>query len=202
MADAGREEEIRRFLSKAKDVNELLAVACYKGLATMFRTSHFPVLPKVLAEESISPASWFAQIDSMSNVLAAQIVRRCFEADLCKAVEGITTEEMNQLGDLSFEESTDHGRTRILEIINWSRLLPIVTSSPAIIRDLGLLWYLSSDYDDEEWIPVVSQEFELAELARSVRNLADELEDADMLSSGSGEHQPKVRWRDVFRLPI
>jgi hypothetical protein len=160
----------------------LVAKACFEGLKSMLQSSDFPVLPKVLITEGISPSQWFENKDCMSQIMASDMVQGMgmpVEIEVVKSAEA----------------------EKLLGIIEWRKLLQDVLLPKAkTLIDLGLVWYLSSQ-GGEAWVVAVSETIDPTELAERVTELAEQLEEKSMIE-GADEKQPKVEWKDVFRLPL
>ena len=173
-------EMLKLTLEKALKNHVFMSEACFEGLKLMLQSSDFPVLPQLLIEEGISPSQWFGKVDSMSEIMASDIVR-C--ADL--PVETIRNAEAEEL----------------LNIIGWKNLLQEVLHHWVdTLIDLGLVWYLFK-LGGEMWIEAVDNEIDPVNLAKKVGELAKQLEERSTVK-GKDENPPKVRWRDVFRPPL
>jgi len=161
----------------------LMAEACFEGLKLMLQSSDFPVLPRLLITNGISPTQWFRGMRSASDIMAADMVK------------GIGLPLKAEEGKKEAEEK------RLLDILEWEKLFREVLSPKAqTIKNLGLVWYLSMQ-GGENWVEVASDFVDPKELAEEVRHLAGELEERSMVY-GVGENLPKVKWRDVFRIPL
>jgi len=160
----------------------LVAKACFEGLRLMLQSSDFPVLPRMLIAEGISPSKWFKEKDRMSQIMAFDMVRGMdmpIETEVVKSAEA----------------------EKLLDVIEWRKLLQDVLLSKArTLTDLGLAWYLSNQ-GGEAWVAAVSGTIDPTELAERVTELAEQLEKESMVK-GVDEEQPKVKWKDVFRLPF
>jgi len=187
--------DLRRLFKKIQENQDLLAAACHKGLTRMFQTSYFPVLPRVLVNNGVSPMEWFRETFELSRGFSTQLVGYCFKTDL-----HVANEKMKKEG-LPYEES---GKVsgRIPKILKWSELFPILVSESSLLKDLGLIWYLDSLCDEEtEWVMGIGDLVNLPNVIERVRKLVCKLEEKTMIREGE-EEQPIVRWGDVFRLPL
>jgi hypothetical protein len=159
-----------------------VAKACFEGLKFMLQSSDFPVLPRLLIAEGISPSQWFKEKNCMSQIMAFDMVQgvgMSVEVEMVKSTEA----------------------EKLLGIIGWRKLLQDVLLPRAkTLIDLGLAWYLSSQ-GGEAWVAAVSGTIDPTELAERVTELAEQLEKRSMVK-GVDEEQPKVKWKDVFRLPF
>jgi len=186
---------LRELFIKIRTDDELLAAACHKGLTRMFQTSNFPVLPKILVDNGISPAEWFRETFALSKGFSSQIVGHIFKIELRKANERMKKEGLpyEELGEVS---------GRIPEVIGWFKLFPIIVSEPSLLKDLGLIWYLDSlCSEEEELIMSISDLINLPEIIERVRALAQKLEENSLIQIAN-EKQPGVKWNDVFRIPF
>jgi len=136
----------------------------------------------MLIAEGISPSKWFKEKDRMSQIMAFDMVRGMdmpIETEVVKSAEA----------------------EKLLDVIEWRKLLQDVLLSKArTLTDLGLAWYLSNQ-GGEAWVAAVSGTIDPTELAERVTELAEQLEKESMVK-GVDEEQPKVKWKDVFRLPF
>lgn len=186
---------LRELFIKIQRDPDLFAAACHKGLTRMFQTSNFPVLPKVLVDNGISPTEWFRETFALSRGFSSQIVEDLFKIKLERA-----NDKMKKEG-LPYEEPGEISG-RIPEIIKWSELFPIIVSEPFVLKELGLIWYVDGLCAEEvEWITNISDLLNLSEIIERVRKLAQKLEEKTLIQRAH-EKQPGVKWNDVFRLPF
>jgi len=187
--------EFKKTLLKIKGDRDLLAAACHKGLTRMFQTSYFPVLPKILIDNGISPMDWFKTTFELSKGFSTQIIEYCFKIKLHKANEKLRRE------GLPYEEPGEVSGS-IPKILKWSKIFPILVSKQSLLEDLGIIWYLDTICNNEiEWITIIDGLIDLSKVIEKVRKLADKLETITLIREDN-EEQPIVRWRDVFRLPL
>jgi hypothetical protein len=188
-------DSLKEIFIKIERDSDLLAAACHKGLTRMFQTSYFPVLPKVLVANSVSPMEWFRKTFELSRGFSTQLIEYCFKTELHTANEKLKKEGLpcEEPGEVS---------GRIPRILKWSELFPILISESSLLRDLGLIWYLDGLCDEEaEWIASIGDLVGLSKLIERVHRLAYKLEEKTLIRE-AGEEQPIVRWSDVFRLPL
>jgi hypothetical protein len=188
----GLRENLLRILTDP----ELAVAACYTGITRMLRTSNFPVLPRVLIEDGISPSDWFKETFESSRGLSAQLIERCFKIDLRGAIARLKAKKLP-----CEEYGTATGR--ILNVLNWSDLMPILTSDPSLLRNLGLLWYVDGLCEEEsDFLEMVGDlVIDLSKLDEQIQELAFKLEEEVLIQVGRNK-QPKVKWSDVVRIPL
>jgi hypothetical protein len=187
--------DLRELCIKIQRDRDLLAAACHNGLTRMFQTSYFPVLPKVLVNNGISPMDWFSKIFELSRGFSTQLIEYCFKTELHSANEKLKKE------GLPYEEPKEVSG-RIPRILKWSELFPILISESSLLIELGLIWYLDGLCDEEaEWIADIGDLINLPKVIEGVHRLVQKLEEITLIRE-AGEEQPIVRWRDVFRLPL
>ena len=155
-ADSGLKEKIRKVMRDP----ELMAGVCYTGIAEMFKTSWFPILPRILIEKGVAPNEWFGATQQSSPGLSLSLIECCFGVSPVRTIKRLKSMGLpyEKVGAISKYFS---------KIIDWEGLLESLSEHSETIRDLGLLWYLSI---------ILSSGEEVLEMARELGILVDEID--------------------------
>lgn len=183
-------DDPKRTLEEIRKDRALLAGACQEGLALMIRSSYIPILPSVLVKEGILPDKWFEEVQKVSGVLAADLVR----------VTGLDPEEGKRALEGKRWPCTGGGEAggRLKEIVEWERVLEEGRKNPGLLQELGVAWYLWSIVEDWEFFELFP---ELEKVAEGVREFVEKLNRIKTEREG-GEELSVVGWKDVFRVPV